>query len=331
MAEGFFHLSQLAIPGVPEARLCAAMVRVLPKTMLVLDLAASPEEARDRARNESRDDGSEWWYRFFTGDDVDRVGDPQFSMGMVRHEFSRVVLTGGTFPATMPLDGGGSGFAIDCDGHVLTNYHLVIGEVARHQRESGTLHDEVLCRGLRAQTAARIGQDGWEWTDAQQVRLVSNPPRERALRDDTQGLLHPREDTALLRVSPPPGEHLALSARVPVVGETVWMAGFPLRSARSARSLAEIGYEDADGTLRVCKGVVTEVEGAEYFTTDLDGSMGNSGSPVVDAEGKVIGMFSRATGDGPRNAVEYGHVQRVHVTTALAMTGLGLEGREGRT
>ncbi|WP_322013224.1 hypothetical protein [Paraburkholderia sp. J12] len=36
-------------------------------------------------------------------------------------------------------------------------------------------------------------------------------------------------------------------------------------------------------------------------------------------------MFSRATGDGPRHAFEYGHTWRIHVTTGLAMRGLALE------
>lgn len=52
--------------------------------------------------------------------------------------------------------------------------------------------------------------------------------------------------------------------------------------------------------------------------------MGNSGSPVLDSFGKVVGMFSRATGDGPRNAFEYGHLVRVHVRSGLAIDGLEL-------
>ncbi len=54
--------------------------------------------------------------------------------------------------------------------------------------------------------------------------------------------------------------------------------------------------------------------------------MGNSGSPVLDASGKVIGMFSRATGNGPRNAFEYGHLSRVQVRSKVAIEGLDLAG-----
>ncbi|WP_200231468.1 hypothetical protein [Rubrivivax gelatinosus] len=41
--------------------------------------------------------------------------------------------------------------------------------------------------------------------------------------------------------------------------------------------------------------------------------MGSSGSPVFDARGGVIGVFSRVAANGLRNAFEYGHTPRVHV------------------
>ena len=62
-----------------------------------------------------------------------------------------------------------------------------------------------------------------------------------------------------------------------------------------------------------------------YLEADLDGAMGNSGSPIFDATGQVVGMFSRSTGNGSRNAVEYGHLTRVGVRSRLAIEGLGLE------
>ena len=71
-----------------------------------------------------------------------------------------------------------------------------------------------------------------EWRDADAVWLVSNPSTARALEKESDGLLHPREDTALLRVDPPPRSHVTLSDRIVKAGERVWMAGFPIRSAR---------------------------------------------------------------------------------------------------
>lgn len=290
----------------------------------MLDIVATSEEANARARNESQADGSEYWYRYFTPEDLARASDPVFAMGMVRHEFARAVRDGASFPAMVPLDGGGTGFAVGPHGHVLTNYHLVTSEVGNFSRESGALHRSVRCRSLRAQVANKVEGEGWVWTDAQEVYLVSNPPADCAIRSDGEGHAELREDTALLRVVPSPIGFLSLSRTQPAIGTAVWMAGFPLRSARSSSALASIGYSDADGSVRVSAGRVTAAEPPDYFTTDLDGSMGNSGSPVFAADGQVIGMFSRAKGDGPRNAFEYGFVQRVHVTADLAVRGIEL-------
>jgi len=156
------------------------------------------------------------------------------------------------------------------------------------------------------------------------VWLVSNPPTARALEEDAAGLSHPREDTALLRVEPPPAHFLRLAPGDAAHGMRIWMAGFPLRSARRPEALAAHGYRDADGSLRVASGQVTVSSHADYFEADVDGSMGNSGSPALDATGSVVGLFSRATGHGPRNAFEYGHVSRVFVRSRVAVAGLGL-------
>jgi Trypsin-like peptidase domain len=324
MSEGFFHPDQLQLPGVSTERLCCAMVRILPRTSLVLGLAKTAQAARDQARNESLPDGSECWYRFFTAEDMAKVNEPEFAMGMVRHEFARVVKSGAQFPATIPLDGGGSGFAIDSAGHVLTNYHLVTSEVASYQRQDGVIGSEILCKSLRAEVAYRNDVGRWEWRNATSVWLVSNPPEARAIGQGKDGNSHLREDTALLRVDPCPTGHLCLSDRTVQTSEKLWMAGFPLRSARSEQSLETHRYSDADGTLRISSGHVLSVDPDGYFTSDVDGSMGSSGSPVIDAHGLVVGIFSRATGDGSRNAFEYGHMSRVHVGASLAIHGLHL-------
>lgn len=179
MAEGFFHPGQLQIPGLTPDALCAAMVRILPRTLLVLDIAEAAEDARRQARNEPLPDGSECWYRFFTPGDLSSIGDAEFAMGMVRHEFAKAVKSGAAFPVTVPLDGEGSGFAIDASGHVLTNHHLVTSEVAKYGREAGAIGEEVPCMSLRVQVAQQDAVGGWRWRDANRVWLVSNPPAAR--------------------------------------------------------------------------------------------------------------------------------------------------------
>jgi S1-C subfamily serine protease len=326
MAEGLFTPMQNPIPGLSLETLTGALVRVLPRTWLVLDWAASAEEARARARNESMPDGSEYWYRFFLREDAARVNDPMFAMGMVRHEFANAIEAGATLPVTVPLDGGGGGFAISSAGLVLTDYHLVTSEIGNHGRSAGAIGNEVRCKTLRVQYARRVGAAQWAWHDADAVRLVSNPPEAPAVRDRGDGTGELLEDIALLRIDPAPAAWLELDPVAPAVGTRVWMAGFPLRTARPAAARAQVGYADADGTLRVSTGRITAIDAAGYFSTDCDGSMGNSGSPVMGESGRVLGVFSRATGDGPRNAFEHGHVTRVQVSASLAIHSLALAG-----
>ena len=324
MAEGLFAPDRLAIPGLPAPTLVAAMVRILPRTLLRLDIAADAETAARLNRNEDLPEGGELWHRFFTEADKARATDPEFATAMVRHEFSEQVRAGASFPVTVPLQGGGSGFAIDARGHVLSNYHLVIAEVSHYRP-----------RGRRARCRSAVPQRARPDRRARRQRrlalarrrralAVANPSAARALEPDATGLHHPREDTALLRVAPAPSSFLRLATRDVARGEPVWMAGFPLRSARRSQSRQALGYDDADGSLRVIHGTVTGGD-ERYFEADLDGAMGNSGSPILDATGQVVGMFSRATGNGSRNAVEYGHVTRVGVRSRLAIEGLGLE------
>jgi len=63
------------------------------------DWANSADKARLKARNESRPDGSECWFRYFTRDEAERISDPRFHIGMVRHEFAHHLREGGSSPA----------------------------------------------------------------------------------------------------------------------------------------------------------------------------------------------------------------------------------------
>ena len=323
MVEGLYAPAQVADPFFGRSTTLGAMVRILPTTELELHLVDDEATARALAKNETVD-GVSVWRRAFSRSDVARCADGGFFCGMISHEFCTAVAQGRTFPHRTPLIGGGTGFAITRSGHILTNYHLVAAEVEALGRSHGSLGSEVKLAGLRVQLPDP-GTDGdLVWRDADAVYLVSNPPTSRAVHseDGIRGVL--REDVALLRIEPAPARCFRLRRGRIEVGEPVWMMGFPLRTRRSPEALQSLGYADADGSLRVTSGTVTERE-QDYFTTDADGSMGNSGSPLFDINHDVVGLFSRSAGDGPRNAIEYGHMSRVNVDIELAISSLALD------
>jgi Trypsin-like peptidase domain len=146
-----------------------------------------------------------------------------------------------------------SGFVIDDVGTVATAYHCVAG-------------------GQRPQVHPRHPLPGG-------VRAVIGRTVAAS----------PRDDLALVSVPALAGQvkPLALREGEPLVGERVYGIGHPLAPAAD-RSRA------MEGMLRwsVSQGIVSAV-GPRLIQTDTALNPGNSGGPVVDVEGRVIGVASR--------------------------------------
>jgi S1-C subfamily serine protease len=106
-------------------------------------------------------------------------------------------------------------------------------------------------------------------------------------------------------------------------------SGWPVsRCELQGRPLLEhvSGTATADGTLRISTGEVTQAECTDYFTSDIDGSMGNSGSPAIDEAGTVVGMFSQQLGTVRRNRSSTATPNELFVSSALAKAGSGHRG-----
>jgi S1-C subfamily serine protease len=151
------------------------------------------------------------------------------------------------FYHAVPVEGAGSGFVIDTDGHILTNYHVVQG--------ADTI--EVTLGDQSHYTAKKIGEDT-------------------------------RNDIALIQIDPH-GHKLATlklgDSRNLLVGQRVLAIGNPF------------GFE---GTLTT--GVVSSLGRTvqtgdstfidEAIQTDASINAGNSGGPLLDSHGEVIGINS---------------------------------------
>jgi S1-C subfamily serine protease len=201
--------------------------------------------------------------------------------------------------------GGGSGFIVDPDGSIITNYHVV------HDRD-GRLHDlfiigrhlgdgrppELVCAGKpnRSKLQPDLDLDGRPWTPS----------------DD--GEPWPTIDTEKAPDLRP--------------GQRLWAIGYPDVGGGGitvTQGLVE-GWTGQDGGL-----------GRDYLKTDASITHGNSGGPVVDDDGKLVGIATafriRISASG--GVVETAKVGLVRPLSAaselLAIARAGWVPREGRT
>jgi S1-C subfamily serine protease len=145
----------------------------------------------------------------------------------------------------VPVEGAGSGFLIDTDGHILTNYHVVHGA----QAIEVTLGDQSRYR------AKFIGADT-------------------------------RNDIALIQIEPRGRKLTALAigdSRVLQVGQRVLAIGNPF----GFQSTLTTGVVSALGRT-VQTGQDTFID--EAIQTDAAINRGNSGGPLLDSRGAVIGI-----------------------------------------
>ncbi|HXF62055.1 MAG TPA: trypsin-like peptidase domain-containing protein, partial [Caldilineaceae bacterium] len=148
----------------------------------------------------------------------------------------------------VPEEGSGSGFVIDKEGHILTNYHVIEGA----ERIEVSFGDETV---LRAEV---VGID-------------------------------PRNDVAVIRVNAPPDllapVELGSSANL-VVGQRAIAIGNPF--GQFGRTLTTGVISALDRTLEGRDGrTITGV-----IQTDAAINRGNSGGPLLDSSGRVIGINS---------------------------------------
>jgi S1-C subfamily serine protease len=160
--------------------------------------------------------------------------------------------------------GGASGVIVGKDGSILTNYHVI------HEKD-GRLHDAFV-----------IGRYGAR-NRAPQLVCAGRPSRSK---------LQPELDLALIkcdtdldgRTWTPPRETVNEARNADVrMGQKVWVLGYPdVGGGGLTISQGEVsGWTGLDGTA-----------GRDFIKTDASISRGNSGGPVLDDEGKLVGIAS---------------------------------------
>lgn len=172
-----------------------------------------------------------------------------------------------------------AGVFISADGHFLTNYHVVREEILAAGRDLGA-SEPLLCRFTSFEIPVIINDAILSWRPLKQVTLLQNV----SATEWGEGI-----DVALLQAADPPQAFLPLSSAALRLGAPIWHFGFPFRTCRAAERLQSCGYRDADGSLRVSTGTVTEVR-PYNFISNADSFSGNSGGPALNADGEVVGL-----------------------------------------
>ncbi|MEJ7597325.1 MAG: trypsin-like peptidase domain-containing protein, partial [Kofleriaceae bacterium] len=160
--------------------------------------------------------------------------------------------------------GGGSGVVVGTDGSMLTNYHVI------HDKE-GRLHDLFV-----------IGRFGAR-DRAPQLVCAGRPSRSKLQRETDLALI--KCDTDLDgRMWTPPHEVVRERRKTDVrIGQKLWVLGYPdVGGGGLTISSGEVtGWSGTDGSA-----------GRDFIKTEASISRGNSGGPVIDDEGKLVGIAS---------------------------------------
>jgi S1-C subfamily serine protease len=210
--------------------------------------------------------------------------------------------------------GGGSGIVVGADGSILTNYHVI------HDKD-GRLHDVFV-----------IGRFSTP-DHAPQLQCAGKPSRGKLQRD---------VDLALIKCD------MDLDGRTwnPALGGKLWATLPEAHSAdiKMGQRLWVLGYPDVGGGgLTLSQGEVEgwtgedRAAGKDFIKTDASITRGNSGGPVVDDQGRLVGIASafrtRVTATG--SVIETAQIGLVRpLSTAsdlLAIAVAGWTPREGHT
>jgi S1-C subfamily serine protease len=209
--------------------------------------------------------------------------------------------------------GGGAGVIVGGDGSILTNFHILIDDNAR-------LHDVFV-----------IGRFS-DRDRAPELWCAGKPSRSKLQRDVDLALLKCDLDLDGRAWTPASGGVWATlpEARTTdiAMGQRLWVLGYPdVGGGGLTLSQGELeGWTGPDGA-----------QGRDYLKTDASITHGNSGGPVVDDQGRLVGIASafRKQAMASGKLMEVQQVGLVRPLSAasdlLAIAAAGWTPREGHT
>jgi len=210
--------------------------------------------------------------------------------------------------------GGGSGVIVGKDGSILTNFHVI------HDR-NGRLHDAFV-----------IGRFS-EQDKAPQLHCAGKPSRGKLQRELDLALIKCDLDLDGRSWNPARGTTWPTLPQAHTsdikMGQRIWVLGYP-DVGGGGLTLSEgeaLGWSGVDGAV-----------GKDFLKTDAAIRHGNSGGPVVDDEGRLVGIASavrtkqNAAGDIVEVVQAGGRIRPIAAATdLLAIAAAGWTPREGAT
>ena len=206
--------------------------------------------------------------------------------------------------------GWGTGFFIN-DQYLVTNHHVIEAflEYDAGQDIVLTLEDGTQ---VRAYSEIRVYYESTRYKEAFLVAY-----------DEAK-------DIAILKLDEPTTERTALKLLVPteeMVGSSVYAVGFPgLAENWFARATESWGKKDATVTAGTISRLYTQAgTGWQNIQTDCDIKHGNSGGPLVNSDGHVVGVSTWGYSDTEELEVVNYAVNISEVVTLLNVYGINYE------
>jgi hypothetical protein len=213
----------------------------------------------------------------------------------------------------------GSGFVLQESGYIATNAHVVslntlkqklVSEKALSALYENALTlsdgelDDLLKEGkdgfVRSIFATLLEQSTFDLT--REVRVLDPNRTSRTVMEsisegqpaevlvESPNFLSGETDAALLKVEQLPAPALGVTLHELSVGDRVYISGYPATAERGERSSGEVTF-----TSGVVSAIRTTPSGKKIYQTDAKVSEGSSGGPVLNEEGKVVGMVTFQT------------------------------------
>jgi len=253
-------------------------------------------------------------YKGFLKSDKKRCEDKHFQIEPGNFEFCRYITHSASFPKILSLVTAiGTGVFISNDGYILTAYHVAQACIIDNKVINGKYDFKPLkCRNLKVyQSHFDPGSNKITYQDVGDVWLVANS----SYNETFPSPQHQALDFAILKVDVNPSHYLTLDGTFALKPHTrLYISGFPFQTHRPPQHLKSIGYRDADSTLRFSTGVFLRQDGNSNFISDIDVWRGNSGSPTINTNGKIVGIAIDCIGSKNDAAFLFNSCQTQHVT-----------------